>query len=375
MKLPKSVKTLVYMKQGAGVKAVVGVSLPVFGAKATVNGVTYPDAFNQAEPYDRHTSVFYIPESELKPHTLITYTARLLGKKGACFTKKFYFNNPAFLTREHCEERGDNELKILFEEKESISQGVNYFHRIYTDKNTDYVHTFTLRIDPKFAGLYVGTPDDGYQSKNARATIPQMISDAEKSGHRILCGINGDFFDILGDFHPSGLCVKNSRVIANRNSQRPFVATLTDGSHVITDFSESPHILPGIAHAVSGLQLIVKDGKLYDTAPGEPFGETRHPRSAVGVCADGTVVLLVADGRIPAYSNGASLVDLGKLMLEEGVQRALNLDGGGSSAVYTKGKEGFILRSRPADLFKPNAMLIRKDFNSILVEEYKTNEV
>ena len=45
------------------------------------------------------------------------------------------------------------------------------------------------------------------------------------------------------------------------------------------------------------------------------------------------------------------------------------MDGGGSSAVYTKTGGAFTLRTRPADLIRPNSMLIRKDFNAIFIVE------
>ena len=96
--------------------------------------------------------------------------------------------------------------------------------------------------------------------------------------------------------------------------------------------------------------MIVCDGKLSQWGPLEPFAYVRHPRTAAGVKKDGTILLLAVDGRIPAYSNGASLVDLAKLMLSFGADRAVNLDGGGSSVVYTKKGDEFVLRNEPADL-------------------------
>ena len=90
-------------------------------------------------------------------------------------------------------------------------------------------------------------------------------------------------------------------------------------------------------------------------------------RRLAGVRKDGRVILLAVDGRIPEYSNGASLVDLAKIMIGLGADRALNLDGGGSTIVYTKTEGGFLLRNCPADLLRPRAMLIRKEFNALLV--------
>ena len=45
----------------------------------------------------------------------------------------------------------------------------------------------------------------------------------------------------------------------------------------------------------------------------------------------------------------------------------INLGGGGSSIVYTKNGDEFELRNYPADLFRPRAKLIRKEFDALLV--------
>lgn len=63
------------------------------------------------------------------------------------------------------------------------------------------------------------------------------------------------------------------------------------------------------------------------------FAPTLHPRTAIGSRADGTVVLLVADGRHPPERVGLSLHDLARLIVELGVTEAINLDGGGSSTM------------------------------------------
>lgn len=67
-----------------------------------------------------------------------------------------------------------------------------------------------------------------------------------------------------------------------------------------------------------------------------------HPRTAAGVTADGALILMVVDGRQPA-SRGVSLEELAALMREVGAVAALNLDGGGSSALVVDG----ILVNRP----------------------------
>ena len=62
-----------------------------------------------------------------------------------------------------------------------------------------------------------------------------------------------------------------------------------------------------------------------------------HPdRSAVGVTADGKIVLFICDGRIDA-SQGAYIKELGPIMKSIGCVHAMNLDGGGSTGMWVKG--------------------------------------
>lgn len=59
-------------------------------------------------------------------------------------------------------------------------------------------------------------------------------------------------------------------------------------------------------------------------------------RTAIGVTADGKIVLFVCDGRITA-SKGAYLTELAQIMKEIGCVHAMNLDGGGSTGMWVKG--------------------------------------
>ncbi len=58
-----------------------------------------------------------------------------------------------------------------------------------------------------------------------------------------------------------------------------------------------------------------------------------NPRTALGVRSDGNVVLYTVDGRRSGHSIGSSLQDLAYRMLELGCVEAVNLDGGGSTAL------------------------------------------
>jgi len=338
-------------------------------ATLTAGGMTFSDAFNDREPYDRKSHVFYVPGRLIKNGSVLTLRGHdfLTGILPSAY--KITLSDPVFLSEEELYEECDNALSVKEEQTERLCDGVSYTHRLCENRNGAPVHVFALTADMNKADLYTGTPDDGYAPKKVKATIPEMIEAANKNGKQVVASINGDFFDIFGDMHPSGLVIKNGLLVANPYSERPFIGMTKNGEAVVTDIKESPEIIGSLECAVSGLQRIVKDGKLHDWARLESFGYTRHPRSAAGITAEGKVVLTVVDGRIPDYSNGASLVDLANIMLSFGCVEAINLDGGGSSAVYTRKDGEYELRSNPADLFKPNDKLIRKEANCIMVTE------
>jgi len=91
-----------------------------------------------------------------------------------------------------------------------------------------------------------------------------------------------------------------------------------------------------IRDAIGAGPALVKDGAMHVTSDEEVFFGTTipevHPRTAAGVNADGDLLLMVVDGRQPE-SRGVSLEELATLMIEVGAVQAINLDGGGSSAL------------------------------------------
>lgn len=96
-----------------------------------------------------------------------------------------------------------------------------------------------------------------------------------------------------------------------------------------------------------GPQLIAA-GKQVFAAEADRYSESlyrqRHPRTAIGWRADGKLILVVVDGR-QAQSVGMTMVELAGLMLELGCVEAMNLDGGGSTAMVVKNK----VVNRPSD--------------------------
>lgn len=357
-----------YLLSGGTVKIVVRLECAYFGARLFVGETAYIDAFNDREPYDHLTHVFYVPRAELTEGMLLTFAALDSAEDGDWFRHTFPFT-AQFADAQALLGKYDSRITAERTQTEQIAEGVTYRHLFCTDKNGAPVHAFLLQVDMTRNTVYIGTPSDGYESCGVRATVPAMIDAAVRSGQRVLAAVNADFFDMWGDSSPSGLCVKNGRVVVNADSARPFIGVKRDGTPVIASLAEKPELLPELYQAAAGLQRILRGGELDEWGPLEPFAYVRHPRTAVGLRPDGTLLCLEVDGRIPDYSNGATLVDLARMLQSFGACDAINLDGGGSSVVYTKGETGYELRTNPADLYRPTEKLIREEYNCILIVE------
>ncbi|MEQ8238612.1 MAG: phosphodiester glycosidase family protein [Cyclobacteriaceae bacterium] len=124
-----------------------------------------------------------------------------------------------------------------------------------------------------------------------------------------------------------------------------------------------------VATAVGGSPVLVQNGQIRVTATEELINVNnngREPRTAIGYTADQKVILLVVDGRSPAVSVGASLPELAQIMIELGAVEAMNLDGGGSSAMVVND----LLLNVPSDgnmRAVPSAFLVmqkRKTFDT-----------
>ena len=78
----------------------------------------------------------------------------------------------------------------------------------------------------------------------------------------------------------------------------------------------------------------------------ERFASIRHPRTALGLRKDGTLVILVADGR-RERAQGFTGPEMSEILLRERVVDAINLDGGGSTTLYIEAEGG--IQNQPSD--------------------------
>ncbi len=127
-------------------------------------------------------------------------------------------------------------------------------------------------------------------------------------------------------------------VILGRGNANDFVNNLKPGDVVtfdnITETPEGERIVPSCV--VSGNPKNVGGGVNLNSEGERGDASAKHPRTGIGVSADGSkIVMMVVDGRALS-SVGCTTGTLGDLLIFAGCAEGLNLDGGGSSTLYTE---------------------------------------
>ncbi|MCH8328403.1 MAG: phosphodiester glycosidase family protein [Candidatus Marinimicrobia bacterium] len=113
------------------------------------------------------------------------------------------------------------------------------------------------------------------------------------------------------------------------DSRRP-----TSGWERLTEYEPE-----GVCDCVS-VGFLVHNGEVQVTASEEGFwadgiGQP-HPRTAIGYTRDERIILMVVDGRQEG-SPGVNLAQLADMLANVGCVEAINLDGGGSTALVANG--------------------------------------
>ncbi len=118
---------------------------------------------------------------------------------------------------------------------------------------------------------------------------------------------------------------------------------------------------PGVTDVMGGVHMLVERGVnvAQHYVDGDPYIFDRNPRTAAGItkgCSDLDPVtscrlfLVTVDGRQATtdWSTGVRLPYLARLMLDAGSWMAVNLDGGGSTTMWTKATDAAYCQSYPS---------------------------
>lgn len=106
-----------------------------------------------------------------------------------------------------------------------------------------------------------------------------------------------------------------------------------------------------VRFAVGVYDEIVKEGVPVTYLEKGLDPQYKHPRTAIGQKADGTIFFVVVDGRnLPLGMDGVTLYELAQIMVYFEAEKAFNIDGGGSSTMALKNEDdGYDILNTPSD--------------------------
>lgn len=184
-----------------------------------------------------------------------------------------------------------------------------------------YVH------DPKM--LRVATTD----IVGSGETVLSMV---KRTG--AIAGVNGGAFDDPNwngnGFRPAGIVISGGKVLYKGDGMEApvnMVGIDRNGLMVAGRYKPSQLIDMGVQDAVTFQPKFIVNGKGLIKNEAEGWGIA--PRTVMAQQKDGTIMLVVIDGRQPGYSVGATLYDIQKILLAKGAVTAANLDGGSSTVM------------------------------------------
>lgn len=195
-----------------------------------------------------------------------------------------------------------------------------------------------------------------------------IVTSAYAAGEGVLGAINGTFFNMQKGYNVHYVRVNDSVVAVTDESEFGIRATgIFTASGEVVDIttwgpeSEDTGFLKAEDAIVTG-PLLADNGS--DIAiDSTNFNKNRHPRSLLGITTAGHVLFIATDGRQPGYADGMSLFELRDLAKSLGCTEILNLDGGGSTALYVKGEGVTGIVNRPSGKVErpvPSIVFVKK---------------
>ncbi|MCR1906009.1 phosphodiester glycosidase family protein [Intestinimonas butyriciproducens] len=231
-------------------------------------------------------------------------------------------------------------------------------------------HVMEVKVgEGSTASIAAGYSDDDIDTiKTGRnwamtETTKQAQSMQSRRNINVVGAINAGGYD-MSNGRPSGAFIMSGTQI-NAPTGTTFWIDKSGDAH-ITSAQEC-----NAAYAAGNvLEAVASFGDIFENGHARSGLDnvTRASRTAIGIKADGSVVMFMVDGRQAPYSVGMTMAEVAAAMEDLGCVHAINLDGGGSSTFATQreGEQenstaGLTLRCRPSDGYE------RKVSNTIMV--------
>lgn len=246
-------------------------------------------------------------------------------------------------------------LATWFLSEEQITKIIGEKTKSYDDKTDinvvnipenkdESIELYEIADNPKFKGYYLLVKDPsrikiGLTSK--LGTEGETTSEIANNNGAIAAINGGAFVDKTSvnwtgtGACPDGIVMSEGKKVWNSKEyeeKSDLFAITKKGILIVGQYSQKELEELGVQEALSFDPALIINGNKMDMT--EEGGLA--PRTAIGQREDGTIILLVIDGR-SLSSVGASYTDVQEVLYKLGAINAINLDGGRSTTMYYDG--------------------------------------
>lgn len=216
---------------------------------------------------------------------------------------------------------------------EQLFQGVDYIKDVQTEPRDMVIHIVKINVAKGGIRPIVTPPD---RPKSDQPYDARTTSEFAKK-FNVQLAINGSgfrpwydyklfYFPHSGDrVSPLGTTISdNFSFNAAEDQELPLL--MFGGTRPV----EIGYIASKADYAVAGTRMLVENGEIVEGLDNRKLA----PRTTAGVDKKGhTLIIVIVDGRQAGYSDGITLKEVAQILVEYGAERALELDGGGSSTL------------------------------------------
>jgi exopolysaccharide biosynthesis protein len=190
----------------------------------------------------------------------------------------------------------------------------------------------------------------------------QFLEEMAES-YEAIAGINGSgFIDEGGKgkaAYPVGMLISEGEIIYDPGySEYDIIGFDTDNNLIVGTYTKKEIMNLNLRDAVEPFYKLIINGEKRIKSGNGGYG--LHPRTAIGQTLDGSILMLVIDGR-QLHSIGATMKDCQDILASYGAINAAALDGGSSSIMYYDEN----IQTKPSNgttygRYLPSAFLVKK---------------
>lgn len=246
-------------------------------------------------------------------------------------------------------------------QERSLFQGIVYKREVRSTPRPLMIHIVSIDLTAPGVKLLVTPGTPAPEKTEVPTEINARTTSEFLKEFKLQLAINASFFYPFRevtpwDYYPRsgeranvvGQAISNGASYSSHESDLPVLCLITSQRRDSVQLSKGKACPKGTVQAVTGNYILMERGN--------PVGlnldvrDSNRPYSRVAVAMDkaGEKLWLIAiDGKQPLYSEGSTLAELTKIIVDLGADSALNLDGGGSTTVVAATSEGATVLNAP----------------------------